>query len=180
MQTVYQDWFRPCAAAHNPQELQYVDHRLFFSPRFTSLCLDSGLWLVFSKLCCTPPVFNLVRRDRRKNATLSDNGLQLGPLLACYWKHSRMCWGGQMWNTSSTATLKRLAPRQPSSIVLVLFVTNVFLCSYLDCGEMFPLGAGLKHCLQTSLTMLQVTGVSWTLVKIEQQVEMHRHKSVKN
>lgn len=30
MQTVYQDWFCLCAAAHNLQELQYVDHRLFF------------------------------------------------------------------------------------------------------------------------------------------------------
>lgn len=72
--------------------------------------------------------------------------------------------------------MKALPPRRLSNIVSVLFVANVFVCSYLGCGKMFPLGAVPKHCLPASFTMLQVTGVSWTPVKTEQQVEMHRQK----
>lgn len=51
-----------------------------------------------------------------------------------------------MQNTSSTATHESLAPHGLSNIVSVLFffVASVFLCSYLDCGKMFPAWSGTK------------------------------------
>lgn len=55
----------------------------------------------------------------------------------------------------------------------------LLLCSHWGCGKMFQLtGAAPKHCLPSILDKAAGHWSSWTPDKIEQQVEMHRQKSV--
>lgn len=104
------------------------------------------------------------------------------PLLLPFHKthtNKQECTEGRKYKTK-VPQLHMKACRRLSTIVSISFVANIFLCSYLSYGKMFPLEAVKKHCLPASLTMQQVTGVSWTPLKIEQEVETHRQKSVNN
>jgi len=98
-------------------------------------------------------------RDRRRNAALSDRGLQQGASVTTIPQntHRQEC-----TDRRKRRTHESLAPRRLSNIVSVLFFLSLvfFLCSYLVCGKLFQLtGAAPKLCLPASITMLQVTRV---------------------
>lgn len=103
-----------------------------------------------------------------------------GPSCRHSWKcaQARMYKGEKMQNTWKPVPPRRQS-NTVSALVFLLLVFFLLLCSHWGCGKMFQLtGAAPKHCLPSILDKAAGHWSSWTPDKIEQQVEMHRQKSV--